>query len=724
MWDQSISLGGPIKRDKLWFFFAGRSWGFSRAHAGVFWNQNSAPGAPPTGQPRYLTPPGAERAVVNFTPWVDRPDDRFSGRMEWYDSYLSRVTWQISERNKLNITFDEQRACNCGSTSASTAMEAAPGYRFDPNRLTQFAWTSAQTSRLLLEAGATIAISQWNTYLVPGVEANDITISDQGTGITYGNYAWLRGDPNHTDRYSQRFSLSYVTGSHNFKTGFQAEQLVDNVYLLRAGEVQYRFRNGVPNRITQWSTPYLQRDRARDLGFYAQDQWTIDRFTVNMGIRYDTLYGHSPEANLPGEPDEPNPWGGFARINPWLGERTFARREGTPDWKDINPRVGLAYDVFGNGRTAIKYSIGRYVAKIGTEITNANNPIVRSVNNANRSWNDANGDYVPDCDLGNFAANGECGAIDNNNFGKSNPNAVRWNPDVLNGLRDSNWDMSAELQQELRDGLSVTIGYYFNTAGYNQENNSKNRITDNTAVGGSDFDEYCVTAPVDPRLPDGGGYEICGLYDINPAKFGQVDNLITESSLFGDVNLRNHFFNVTFDGRLQNGMTFGGGIDTGRSTDSRCFVVDSPQELLYCNDVTPFGAQTQLKLFGAIPLPYDFLVSAAYQNLSGPDFDANLLYSSAEIESSLGRTLSSGGFRSVPLVAPNTLFESRITRLDFRVSKIINVDRFRFQINFDAYNLMNTSSVRSVNSAYGPRWGNPNTIIDPRIIEIGAQINF
>ena len=723
MWDQSLSLGGPIMRDKLWFFLAGRSWGFSRRHAGVYWNQSTFPGAPPTGQPRYLTPPGAERKVVNFIPYTDMPDNRYSGRLEWYDSYLSRITWQAADNHKFNFTYDEQRACNCGSTNANRMQESAPGYRFDPNRLMQFTWTSTQTSRLLLEAGGTIAISQWNTFLMPGVEADEVLINDVGTGITYGNYGWLRGDPNNTDRYSQRFSVSYVTGSHNFKAGVQAEQLVDNVYLLNAADnVHYRFNNGVPNRLTQWSTPYLQRDRARDTGFYAQDQWTIDRWSINMGVRVDSLYGYSPAQQQPDDPNPVNPWGDFPRANPWLPTRSFDARTGTPNWWDINPRVGVAYDLFGDGRTAIKASLGRYVAKIGTEITNANNPIVRSVNSTNRSWNDANGNYVPDCNLGNFGANGECGAIDNNNFGQLNPNAIQWDPDVLNSLRDSNWDLSAEIQQELVQGLSMTVGYYFNNGGYNQQNDSKNRRTDNLAVSAGDYSPYCVMAPSHPGLPGGGGNEICGLYDLNPDKFGQVDNIITRTDAFGNDIRRNHFFNVTLDGRLGNGIQFGGGFDTGRSIDDQCFTIDSPQEMLHCRVVTPFMAQTQVKAFGSIPLPGDVFISAAYQNLSGPDYNADMLIASGDAMG-LGRPLSAG-WALVPLVAPQTLFEDRISRLDFRLSKIINYGRLRFQINLDAYNLMNTSDVRGVNSSFGPRWGAPNYIIDPRLVQIGGQIDF
>ena len=207
LFDQGISLGGPIKRDKLWFFFAGRTWGFSRPTTGVLWNQSTAPGAPPTGQPRLLTPPGAQREVVNWVPWLDRPDDRYSGRLEWYDSGLSRLTWQASQRNKINFTYDEQRACNCGSRRASRAQEGQSGYRFDPNRLIQYTWTSTVSSRLLLEAGGTAAISQWNSFWMPGVEPSHIRIDDSGLGLRYGSYSGLRGDPNNTDRHSQRLEV-------------------------------------------------------------------------------------------------------------------------------------------------------------------------------------------------------------------------------------------------------------------------------------------------------------------------------------------------------------------------------------------------------------------------------------------------------------------------------------------------------------------------------------
>lgn len=194
LYDGSYSLGGPIKRDKLWFFTAVRTWGFARQQSGVFWNKT---------QGEFLTPANAERKVVRWTPWVDRPEDRLSGRLEWYQSALTRVTYQATPRNKFAVTYDEQRGCNCGSLSASTAQEAyVSSYRFDPNRLVQAAWVSPVTSRLLLEAGAAATISQWNMYFQPGVTPDIINITDIGQGITYGAASSYLGHPNGRDRFT------------------------------------------------------------------------------------------------------------------------------------------------------------------------------------------------------------------------------------------------------------------------------------------------------------------------------------------------------------------------------------------------------------------------------------------------------------------------------------------------------------------------------------------
>src|SRR5207244_2394125 len=117
----------------------------------------------------FLRPPGAAAKGMKWTPYVDRPLDRLSGRQEWYDSVLGRITWQASKANKFAVTYNEQRGCNCGSVSTAESQEHyLSSYRFYPNRLVQGTWNSTLTSRLLLEAGFAATISQWNMYYNPG----------------------------------------------------------------------------------------------------------------------------------------------------------------------------------------------------------------------------------------------------------------------------------------------------------------------------------------------------------------------------------------------------------------------------------------------------------------------------------------------------------------------------------------------------------------------------
>jgi len=736
LFDASATVGGPIMKDRLWFFLAPRTWGIARTQAGTYWNKT---------QNVFLTPPGAERKVVQWTPWTDRPEDVDSGRREWYDSFLSRVTYQMNAKNKFNVTYDEQRACNCGSVSATTSHEAyISSYRFEPNRLFQATWNSPITNRLLLEAGGAATISQWNMYYNPGVANDIVNVYDFLTGQQYGSPAVYLGHPNSRDRYTYRASLSYVTGTHNIKTGFQNELLSTDTYWHANGNTNYYFYGGIPLYVLQYSYPYLAKARSTDLGIYGQDQWALNaKTTLTLGLRWDYFNGSNPAqtGGFAGEQD--GYWQGVPASNEWIAPRSYDAVKNVPNWKDINPRLGIAYDLFGNGKTALKATLGRYTAKLGTEIAETANPFNTSVSSTLRTWSDytygagdpRNGNYVPDCNLGDFQQNGECGAVANQNFGQNNPSATTYAPGVLDGYgkRDHNWDFTTEIQHELRQGLAVTGGWYHNTGGYyryafGQPFSSKERVTDNILVGPGDYDEFCITAPSDPKLPGGGGYPVCGLYNITPTKYADNQSVVKDTDEFGKFTSTNDFLNVTIDARLQRNIRLGGGLDTGRTVRDRCFIVDSPQEMKYCRVVTPFNGQTQFKLHGVFPLKGDFVASFAYQNLSGPQLTASYTAPANAIDwVGADRPLAGGAtsVSNIPLVEPGTQFGNRVNRLDLRLGKAFRVNKTRIQVNVDAYNAFNSSAIRAYNLVYGPTtYLNPVQILDARIIQFGGQISF
>jgi hypothetical protein len=713
-YETNFSVGGPIKRDRIWFFAATRLMGTKNENPGVFFNKT--------------------QGTLIYSPDRDRP----AFAQDWLRGQAGRMTWQVSSKHKVNVFADPQTYQTRG-TGTNDAPEAQTCWNMWPQGLYQVAWNSPATSRLLFEAGAGVTkgpfpCSREDVTQTFGftVRPTDISVREASTGLRYNaaaGYNYIHD----MDRWAQRVSMSYVTGTHTFKAGLQLQHHMHNTLRVVNEDVNYTFNRGVPTQITQWATPYLQEPRTKaELGLFVQDQWTIRQLTMNLGLRFDYYNGYVKAQHV--------------AAGRFLGARSFEAVHRVPEWSDLNPRIGASYDLFGNGRTALKGSFGRYVGRMSVTVALANSPIQTSVNSVNRTWNDVNGDYVPDCDLRNFGANGECGPIDNVNFGQINPRAVRYADDLIRGLgnRDYFWDLTAEVQHELRAGVSLTGGYYRNwsdhfvTPGAGWDSG----VTDNLAVTPADFDPFCITAPVDPRLPGGGGYQVCGMYDLRPALFGVGDRVVTRASNFdrpdgGKGRTRySDFFAGSINARLGRGIELGGSLDTGRTVQDDCFVVDSPQQLLYCRVVTPFTGQTQIKMHGVMPLPAGFVVSAVFQNVSGISYSADYTARNDEIAPSLGRNLSACGTRAVcsatavvPLIAPQTHFEPRRTVVDMRVSRIFPLgDRARVRANVDIYNVFNDASViNNINHTFGPFWRRGQgrgAISTSRLVQVGGQLTF
>ncbi|MEQ1757518.1 MAG: TonB-dependent receptor [Vicinamibacterales bacterium] len=661
VWDVNPGVGGPIKKDRVWFYTTIREQGSNAQVAGAFANLN------------------ANRPDV----WTYVPDTSKPGTSEstWRDAQM-RMTVQATPRNKIGMIYDYQTYCGCPfGITAQRAPETATRRRAPSQVQPTIDWSSPVTSRLLVDAVASYRNERFQNLPPRDLNPLMIMVTEQSNGLVY------RASDSYTNnRYETmyyRFGLNYVTGSHAVKVGFNnGFGNATTETFLGTAPVSYRFNNGVPNQISLRALPtttYIDLDR--DLGLFVQDKWTMNRLTVNLGLRLDHLKLSTPEQSLQPTLLAPN------------RNVTFPKTDSL-DWKDITPKSALTYDVFGDGKTAVKVTLNKYLAA-QTVASPVANPAASVVNQTTRSWNDANRDFVPNCDLIALPANGECGAIANSDFGQIRPGTVTgeelrkgW------GVRGYNWEFSAGVQREIASRVSIDVSYYRRIFG-------NLIVTDNTSLAASDFDTFSVTAPIDSRLPDGGGYTIGGLYNVKPAAFSRpAANVLALGKNYGKMTEHWNGIDVSARARLGANTTIQGGVSTGRASIDNCEVTAVLPEMLvnatvfnvantatqpqdYCKQQQNF--LTQVKGMATYTVPKaDVILSLAIQSFNGPVRAANYTVTSAQAAQTLGRPLSGNAANVVVnILRPGEQNVERLNQLDLRVGKLLRFRNTRTSINLD-----------------------------------------
>jgi hypothetical protein len=596
----------------------------------------------------------------------------------------------------------------CIAGGSPTVSPEASGGTWDTDfqRFAQVTWSSPITTRLLAEAGFVHFRTKYGRQTQ---YADFVQVTDQGgkiPGLTYRSGTWLR---NLTDTPRWRAALSYVTGAHNLKFGYEGQHLSTNGGTYSNFQsLLYRFDKGVPNQLTMQANPLLNFDRVNGAALYGQDQWSFGRWSVQGAVRYDRAWSYNVEEQF--GPQR------FIRDTIILPATT-----GVSAYNDLSLRGGVAYSPFADGETSLRVSVGQYRDALQAGgIYIANNPIARRVTSTTRSWTDANRNFAPDCELMDPALNGECGPWANQNFGSSVP-GTRYEPDVLQGwgVRPSDSQFAVGIQREVLPRLAVEVTY-------NRRWFSNFTATDNVLVQPSDYSQYSIVAPLDPHLPGGGGYTIDDLWDVNTTKFGNVDNFVSAAENYGKQISYWHGVDVNVSGRMRNSVMFQGGTSTGRAVTDACDVtpkLDSPSRR-FCRVEGPF--LTQFKGLTAYTIPrVNVQVSATIQSLPGPNLAANLVVPTATVAKTLGRPLS-GGTSSVTvnLVEPQTLFGDRITQVDFRIAKILRYGRTRTQIGVDIFNLMNSNVAQGYLQTFGSTWLRPTSVMDARFARVSGQIDF
>ena len=706
-WTLNPSFGGPIVEDRVWFFVTHSSRVADLASSGLF----------------HSLDPGA----LVYEPDLGRPGvDQTTAREQSLN-----LTIQATARDKLKAYWS-----NSGTTRPHYLQGRALGALFvvpeaavnntARTNVYQLSWTRPHTNRLLFEAGVSHMPFGYNlphaedAYLdAPGVmEVSPLRVSRNSSSWLSGTDVYI--SPKNVNFY--RGSVSYVTGSHNLKVGASFNQQRTST----SGESRFWTRlmtlSGSPFRAVFYGG-LGQIDTASSLGIYAQEQWTLDRLTINAGVRFDRIRTGYPDLNRP--------------TNDWVTEPFLIEGRTVSDWKDFQPRLGLAYDLRGDGRTALKFSASRYGRRDSTDWSQSVNP-AGSNRTMNRTWLDGSvcldpavcipGDGLVQGDPRNPAPNGEL-ISPNTNLAFGLPRITTFHDPGWAfgwGNRESNWEFSGSVQQELMPGVSLDVAY-FRRAWVSRS------VVDNQAISPEDFAIGTVAVPSDQRLPNGGGGTL-SFYDLLPGSVRVADELTVRADAFGGDRETWNGFDVTVDARIE-GVLLQGGISTGRVAHDYCDLQSALPESLpnratggFDTDTVPIehcnraeNWLTQVKLIGSYTFPYDIQVAATLQSQPGPERGARLVFT----ESSLGRpaVLYPGGVE-LNLIEPGSSYGDRFNQLDLRFTKILHFGGARFRAMLDLYNVLNANTVMAEDSAFGPGWLDPVVIMPGRLAKFAFQLDF
>jgi hypothetical protein len=658
------SFGGPIKRDRAWFYFTYK--------------------------------------LQDTKSYTTLPDRSQGTQQNWPNySYVTRLTWQATQRDKFRFYIDKQmNGQRYEGLGATTTIEASHQLWTPKGMTPQLKWMQTTTNRLMLEAGITMYDLNFRREPQPGVGPLDLPRFEVSTGVSSGTYAGTMDS--WTTNYTSVASASYVTGSHTVKTGMNygwGRRVRTWPSPNPADILQLRFTNGAPTQVQVRNTPIdesIERMNA-DLGFYAQDAWTMNRLTLNVGARYDYFNAEVPALSAP--------------ASLWVTARDRPAVENVPNWHDWAIRLAAAYDLFGTGKTAFKVNASKYVASAALGFAEAFNTLTAATET--RTWNDADGNRSVLDASGNLQRNEILGGTAN--FGQAS-GTDRPDPALE---REYNWEYGAVIQHELFPRVSVSGGYHRRTYG-------NLAVTDNLNLSVDEWSPFTITAPLDDRLPDGGGYPIT-MYTLNANKVGTAtDNLRT----FSTKNSRTYNgVDLNVNARIGASAFVLGGITHERSVSTTCDQRDNPNSLRFCDSSGPY--RTLFKIAGSYELPYAIQVSGSFVSRPGISISANYTVTSAIAGRPIIGSTAGAAQINVNLIEPGTMFTDYLNTLDFRLARTWRFGNAKYRVQglMDIYNLLNAGTVTTVNTTFGAVaatrvWGNPQTIQTSRYVRFGAQLSF
>jgi hypothetical protein len=641
IFDTGATFSGPVMRDRLWWAASTKFVGLDQLRLGSY------------------NPDGTQFVDDNFMATVS-----------------GKGSWAINPHNQLHFTHiynDKRRYHYAGNATIGFYESSATWNQTLETNLDQARWTSSLSGRLLLDVSA--SFSRTLQDLPPQDQVGPGTIP----GLDLTTQTTLAAMAVYTEAHYNRGvfhgGLSYVAGAHNIKLGYQWDLGQSQGYNYSLSNFpsgfQAVFQNGAPSAVRAYNTPTSTLQRMLEHGLFVQDKWTpTHKLTINAGARLDRQTSWQPETCQP--------------ETIFISGRCFAAIDNTPDWLDIAPRFAAIYDVFGDGRTAIKFGANRYMLGIGSGTIDVVNPIRTTFDT--RSWTDRNKDSIPQSD--------EIGPSTGFNLGTTNRYADGFE-------RPYAAEYSVEFEQQIMRDTVFSAAYF-------RRGMRRNIGSRNVAVPTDSYIPLNVTEVTSGRNVT--------VYNLNPALRGRFDVVWNNyPELNSDFNGLDLTINKRFSRRwmLITGVSFGDNKGDIYPTSD----LNNPN-FQFRHGIIGNQVPVAVKVSGSYQAPYGILASAVVQHYTG--FPELTTVSVGPATVALTQVT-----QSITVEPRGTTRLPDVNLVDFNVKKTIKAGgSISIQPAVEVFNLLNSSAIQSRTTVLGPAYGRAANIVLGRMVKFGVNVNF
>ncbi|MDH5405741.1 MAG: TonB-dependent receptor [Candidatus Aminicenantes bacterium] len=686
----SFELGGRIIQDKLWFY------GIREV------------------QKIHSFAPGYYEDVARTTPGIDATD---------LPHYMLKLTWQVTPRNKITFSqFHSEKfrphrdSDNYAYITAETAYKQA-----SPKNIPQIHWTTLLSDKAMfdisfgyMDMDFPLAPTDENTWSQCLYEYRILSPTDPQPyphwargyfGSYYAYYMYYR------DRWQNNNTFSYYVddflgGSHDFKMGFNIMDFTSHTNRYSYNGTRWGWRNGKSYNIMIENDDLEIWYSVGSKGFYIQDTWTLkERMTINLGVRWDTWECYLPEQHNAAA----HQLAFIQTYNPdlvqYFEDRTYRAQRDMVNFSKLAPRIGFIYDVFGDGKTALKFNWSRYGHQIGNWVANWSNPNGR-VYMYYRWYDDGDGVF----EWGEQASKPYSG-----------PYMAAANQ-ILPGLKQPFTDeFSIGVDHELMEDIGISATFVYKK--------DKDLIED--VAQGIPYDAYDKLTLADPGPDEEYGTGDDGtftVYEMWPDYVGQPEywvmrNIGKEEAerIWGrEFTGIYKAFILRFTKRWSHNWhmlasyTYSS-LNSFRydASDQATALLDDPNADIYAWGPTFYSRPHLIKIAGSYQFPYGINLGGFVRYQSGAPWDRSII----------AEDLNQGDVE-VRVEPRGSQRLDGIFTVDLRLSKVFRLPKGNLEAMFDVFNLFNANTITSIGTTTLDDLERPLNILPPRIARFGVKYTF